>query len=54
MKNHLSDDEKMPTFVNPPPVQEMNSGESKESEPSATSSEHGEHINLELQPVENR
>jgi hypothetical protein len=49
LKNHLSDNSAVAmTVVNPPPVQEMNSGENKET---ATSSGNGEQSNLEIQPL---
>lgn len=53
MKNHLSDTSSMAiTVVDPPPVQEMNSGEKKDASPSAESSGN-ENTNMELalQPV---
>ena len=53
MKNHLSDNADVAmTIVNPPPVQEMSTGENKETEPSAAaaSSGNGEQSNLEIQP----
>lgn len=51
MKNHLSDGAASEmTLVNPPPVQEMNSNENKDSAPSE-SSKHGEHTNMEMQPL---
>jgi hypothetical protein len=53
MKNHLSDNAAVAmTVVNPPPVQEMSTGENKENEPSAAaSSGNGEQTNLEIQPL---
>ncbi|XP_034905688.1 cell number regulator 6 [Populus alba] len=58
MRNHLSDPTDMQmTVVNPPPVQEMKSGESQDSAssapdaPSVQSSGNGEHTGLEIQPV---
>lgn len=52
MRSHLSDNVAMSaTVVNPPPVQEMNSGEKKEIASSPQSSTNTEHTNLELQPV---
>lgn len=51
MKNHLSDNAAVPmTVVNPPPVQEMNTSENKESAPPAQSS-NGELRDLEIQPL---
>lgn len=53
MKNHLSDNADVAmTIVNPPPVQEMSTGETKETELSAAtaSSGNGEQSNLEIQP----
>lgn len=48
MRNHLSDNTSMQmTVVNPPPVQEMNSEESKNS----ASTTHGEHTGLEIQAL---
>lgn len=53
MRNHLSDNAAVSmTVVNPPPVQQMSTGESKETEPSAAaSSRNGEHSNLEILPL---
>lgn len=58
MRNHLSDPADMQmTVVNPPPVQEMKSGESQDSAssapdaPSVQSSGNVEHTGLEIQPV---
>ncbi|CAL0304632.1 unnamed protein product [Lupinus luteus] len=46
MRNHLSEDASTEsTIVNPPPVQEMNSCENKES------AQNDEHNNLQIQPV---
>ncbi|XP_040995486.1 cell number regulator 6-like [Juglans microcarpa x Juglans regia] len=50
MKNHLSDNAAVNmTVVSPPPVQEMDTRENKESAPSAP--ENGEQSNLEIQPL---
>ncbi|XP_038681969.1 cell number regulator 6 [Tripterygium wilfordii] len=58
MKSHLSDNANPSmTIVNPPPVQEMNSGEKRESEltvvasASAPFTENGGQTNLQLQPI---
>lgn len=53
MMNHLSDDSDVQmTVVNPPPVQEMNSGENKESFSLAPlPSTFSEQTNMELQAV---
>lgn len=51
MKNHLSDGAvSQMTIVNPPPVQEMDSNENKDSAASAPP-KHGEHTNMEMQPL---
>nr|POE69057.1 cell number regulator 6 [Quercus suber] len=52
LKNHLSDNAAVVmTVTNPPPVQEMKTGENKESVSSASSSGNGEHRDLEIQPL---
>lgn len=52
MKSHLSDNATTEgAIINPPPVQEMNSGLNKESTPLAKSSTNDEHDNLEMQPI---
>jgi hypothetical protein len=50
MKNRLSDNFVMPiTMVNPPTVQEMNSGEEHRHSDLPTSTQNG--TNLEMQPL---
>lgn len=52
LKNHLSDNAAVAmTVTNPPPVQEMKTGENKESASSASSSGNGERRDLEIQPL---
>ncbi|XP_054782436.1 cell number regulator 6 [Prosopis cineraria] len=50
MRSHLSHDSPVSaTVTNPPPVQQMTSGENKEPAPSSTNT--SGHSNLELQPI---
>ena len=51
MKKHLSDYAiDLETTMNPPPIQEMNSTENKETS-SSQAHENGEHTNLEMVPL---
>lgn len=53
MKNHLSDaSATQMTIVNPPPVQEMNSGDNKDSAaPSAPAAGHADRTTMEMQAL---
>ncbi|KAI4363627.1 hypothetical protein MLD38_019820 [Melastoma candidum] len=52
MKGHLSDNVAMPmTIVNPPPVQEMSSGDDDRNGSESSTVNDGDHTKLEMQPL---